>query len=440
MGKYKAYLEYRESGVEWIGEIPSQWPIIKNKYCAYYTKGRNPAELFDETAENLYPYLSMDFLRGRAQAMYAPLKPGLYLVEEGQPLIIWDGSNSGEFVKGKKGVLSSTMAAANLKNNRIDSNFYWYLCSSFEEQMRRYAIGMGIPHVDGEELRSIYLPIPEIKEQVQIAKFLDHETAKIDTLISKQERLIELLQEKRQAVISHAVTKGLDGAVGMKDSGVEWLGEVPEHWLTTSFKHKISTTKGVAFKSADFVSEGVKVVRASDIKNKTIQYSGVYLPVAFLNEYKNVMLKTGDIVLSTVGSTPDVKNSAVGQVGMLPLDLNGSLLNQNTVIFAPEENLNNNYLFWLIQSSMYREHLNLNAHGTANQASLSLESMLSFRVVIPDYDEQLLIHNYLEDRVRKLDKLEKNSQDMISLLKERRTALISAAVTGKIDVRDIELQ
>jgi len=287
------------------------------------------------------------------------------------------------------------------------------------------------------ELKKLKVPYPPFSEQEQIANFLDHETAKIDTLIEKQQQLIKLLKEKRQAVISHAVTKGLNPNAPMRDSGVEWLGEVPERWITMPLKLIIKTRKGVAFKSNDFCDLGVRVVKASDIKLLTIRASDVFLPQFFFEEYPKAVLRSGDIVLSTVGSNPDVRNSAVGQIGMVPNELDGTLLNQNTVVYDPNERIVvREYLFYVLQMEGYRDHLDLHAHGTANQSSLSIVDMLSFNISFPPVSEQLEICSYLSMQQEKLRRLELRSEESRGLLKERRTALISAAVTGKIDVRD----
>ena len=223
----------------------------------------------------------------------------------------------------------------------------------------------------------------------------------------------------------------------MKDSGVEWLGEVPEHWIVSPLKIHVFTRKGVAFKSTDFCDYGVRVIKASDIKQKSIQTSDIFLPEFFTLNYPKAILNSGDIVLSTVGSTPDVKNSAVGQIGLVPPNLNGTLLNQNTVVFSSRPDmLNQLYLFFLIQTNVYRDHLDLHAHGTANQASLNITDMLDFKYACPPLIEQVEISKYIKKYNYSFDLLESKSESAIKLLQERRTALISAAVTGKIDVRD----
>jgi len=155
-----------------------------------------------------------------------------------------------------------------------------------------------------------------------------------------------------------------------------------------------------------------------------------------VSEYPKAQLSSGDIILSTVGSNPDVKNSAVGQIGMVPKELNGALLNQNTVIFDPDETkVIREYLFYILQMDAYRDHLDLNAHGTANQSSLNIADILNFHISIPPVNEQHRICADLRRQQEKLQRLELRSQESETLLKERRTALISAAVTGEIDER-----
>ena len=436
MAKYQVYAEYKDSGVEWLGAIPKDWELKKHKYIAVFSKGKNPEPLLDNYSDGLYPYLSMDSLRGKADSKYAEYKKGLVLVQDNQPLIIWDGSNSGEFVLGRKGLLSSTMASACLIYE-IQDKYYWYLCVCIEPEMRKHATGMGIPHVNGEELRGIVLPLPELNEQTQIAKFLDHETTKIDHLIEKQHQLIELLKEKRQAVISHAVTKGLNPNVPMKDSGVEWLGQVPEHWGITPLKHQVETINGFGFSSNDFCDEGVPFIRAGNIKQKSINNVEIFLPQEIVNKYKRVILSAGDVVISMVGSDPTVKESAVGQIGIIPTHFEGAVPNQNVVILREKKcNLLKKYLFYSLCSTAYRTHLDIFSHKLANQAIISSSLIISAKFTMPRVDEQLEIINYLDNQLLKFDQMMLKAESAIQLMQERRTALISAAVTGKIDVRN----
>ena len=149
----EGYPQYKNSSQVWLGEVPSDWRLLRNKYAAEYAKGRNPSELFVESADGLIPYLSMDYLRGNSPAQNAKVERRSVVVREGQILVIWDGSNAGEFVKGKDGLLSSTMAMADV-TSEFDLDYYWFACKTFEPELRRTAVGMGIPHVDGDELRN----------------------------------------------------------------------------------------------------------------------------------------------------------------------------------------------------------------------------------------------------------------------------------------------
>ncbi|WP_407503399.1 restriction endonuclease subunit S [Acinetobacter baumannii] len=424
MAKYQKYAEYKDSGVEWLGEIPSHWKLVKLSYKLKLLSGDGITALDIEETGN-YPVYGGNGVRGFTEK---------YNCDGSYPLI------------GRQGALCGNINVANGKFFATEHAVVVYPYEKFNltflsEFLRfmdlgQYSVSAAQPGIAVDRINTLPIVIPPLEEQDSIGDFLDHETAKIDTLIVKQEKLIELLKEKRQAVISHAVTKGLNPNVPMKDSGVEWLGEVPEHWETLPLKLCVETRKGVAFKAVDFCDSGIRVVKASDIKQKTIRESEVFLPDSYINEYPKAVLYTGDLVLSTVGSTPDVKNSAVGQIGKVPESLNGSLLNQNTVVFSANKLLDQGFLFYLVQTNSYRDHLDLNAHGTANQASLNISDMLDFIIPMPETNEQIQITHYLDNKIAKLEELEAKSASMISYLTERRTALISAAVTGKIDVRN----
>ena len=460
--KYKAYSEYKESGVEWLKEVPSSWFIsdlrrgidfltdfeangsfsdvkknvdldAEGKYAWYLRatdlqSGRLGFTLGNRTIdENAYRFLKKTTLYG------------------GELLVAKRGEIGKVYLVPKlncKATLAPNLYLIRL-NERLNPKFslYWFMSSLGKPQLELANKSTTIGALYKDDVRACQILYPTLEEQQKIASFLDHETAKIDTLITKQEKLIELLKEKRQAVISHAVTKGLNPNAPMRDSGVEWLGEVPEHWRKIAFKQIIKTRKGVAFSTSDFCDSGIRVVKASDIKQLSLNLSDVFLPKDFITKYPKAYLAQGNIILSTVGSTPDVRNSAVGQIAMVPQKLDKTLLNQNTVVFDPIGNaINRNYLFFVLQTRAYRDHLDLHAHGTANQASLNVADMLDFKCFIPLIDEQNQIAEYLKKLLRTVSGLETKAISAINLLKERKTALISAAVTGKIDVRDWESQ
>lgn len=450
MAKYQQYEEYKESGIEWVEEIPKSWSSVSLRWISTIYSGGTPSKTnLSYWEDGTIPWLNSGTVN---QGLI--VDPSTYItndalqnssakwIPKGSLVLALAGQGKTKGMVAQTGIdttCNQSMAAIVFNEKKFARFIFWWLTSNYQN-IRNMAGGDLRDGLNLEHLGSIQCPQPSIDEAIKITGFLDHETAQIDTLIDKQQALIQLLKEKRQAVISHAVTKGLNPDAPMKDSGVEWLGEVPEHWVVSPLKLYIDTRKGVAFKSADFTDLGVRVVKASDIKEKTIRQSDVFLPVYFSETYPKAILSEGDIVISTVGSTPDVKNSAVGQIGMVPVELDGSLLNQNTVVFTPRNNmLENLFLFYLIQTDVYRDHLDLNAHGTANQASLNVSDMLNFTFARPSFKEQSEISEHIIEVNSSFDALERNCLTAIQLMQERRTALISAAVTGKIDVRDWEL-
>ena len=429
---FPRYAEYKDSGVEWLGEIPSGWGVKRHKYIATFLKGKNPDVLLDNYVNGLYPYLSMDSLRGKAESKYAKYGKGLILVEDNQPLIIWDGSNSGEFVLGKKGILSSTMASAFLLYE-LNSRFYWYMCVCIEPEMRKNATGMGIPHVNGEELRGISLPIPDIDEQTTIAAFLDCETAKIDNLINEQKKLIELLKEKRQAVISTAVTKGLNPNAPMKDSGVEWLGEVPQEWEVKPIKKLGNIVSGYAFPSSDFVKDGeIRVLKISNIQTGYLDWSDEsYLPKS--SYIDNFSIKNGDIIFAltrpiiSTGIKAAVATIAEGEI---------VLLNQRNALFRPFPIAERKFLYYILFDYNFKAAFENCIDSTGQQPNISPIDIGNIFVAVPPINEQTTIVAFLDQETAKIDNLIQQAQKATTLLQERRTALISAAVTGKIDVRE----
>lgn len=219
-----------------------------------------------------------------------------------------------------------------------------------------------------------------------------------------------------------------------KDSGSEWIGDVPIHWYEKKLKYFVETIKGFAFKSEVFRDRGVPIIKTTDIKQ-----GGIVNPITFINEndindYTNVMLKENDILMSTVGSKPEVINSAVGQIGLVSREYEGSLLNQNAVILRPKtKDINNKLLFYYLSSNNYRKYLDLNAHGTANQSSLTLKEILDFTIVIPDIIEQNQIADYLDKKTTEIDSLIQDKENLIELLKEQRQAIITETVTKGLD-------
>jgi type I restriction enzyme S subunit len=452
----KPYPKYKASGVAWLGDVPDGWRIVSFKREIERNDGGAWGDEPDAESGTLIVVLRST--EQTADGQWKIDDPALRKLTESEisgsllaegDLVVTKSSGSSLHI-GKTTLVTSDVARLRccysnfMQRIRLrrtsDPKFAWYVMNNDISRSQFDLLSnstTGLANLNGKTIGELVIALPSMDEQCAIASFLDRETAKIDTLIAKQEKLIELLKEKRLAVISHAVTKGLDPTVPMKPSGIEWLGDVPKHWTVSPLKHLVQTRKGVAFKADDFCDLGIQVVKASDIKNLTVKVGGTFIPRGFEMQYPKAMLRHGDIVVSTVGSTPDVKNSAVGQIGMVPTRLHGSLLNQNTVVLNPSvSTLSNAFLFLILQCSAYRDHLDLHAHGTANQASLNVADMLFFSAPLPPLSEQESIVSEVTRQFALMQKTEEAALRAISLQVEHRAALISAAVTGKIDVRE----
>ncbi|HFG1776427.1 TPA: restriction endonuclease subunit S [Vibrio cholerae] len=317
-------------------------------------------------------------------------------------------------------------------SQKIDLNFLnWAINSEVvKTQAELVSTGTTRIRISLGELKKLKVPYPSHGEQTQIANFLDHETAKIDTLIEKQQKLIKLLKEKRQAVISHAVTKGLNPQVPMKDSGVEWLGEVPEHWDSCLIKYKCSEVTDGAHISPETNGGEHYFVSIRDIKDGVINFEEALLTSSKSYQY---LVKTGCLPFD--GDILFSKDGTIGQTAITPKDIEFVVASSLIIIRPDREKVTPEFLDFLLQSSVVKEQVESFVKGAALRR-LSIQNLLKVFGVFPPLDEQVLIAEFIQHQLSKYRELERKAIDQVELLKERRTALISAAVTGKIDVRN----
>ncbi|MGE6081880.1 restriction endonuclease subunit S, partial [Aeromonas veronii] len=276
-----------------------------------------------------------------------------------------------------------------------------------------------------DQIKSMACLYPDIKTQRTIAAFLDYETARIDQLIATQQQLIELLKEKRQAVISHAVTKGLNPNAPMKDSGVEWLGQVPEHWIVIYIKHLSQVKRGASPRPIDdpkyFDEDGEYAwTRIADVSNAGMYLTSTTQRLSALGSSLSVRLNAGELFLSIAGT-----------VGKPCITMFKSCIHDGFVYF-PSLKINNKFLYYIFDAG--QAYLGLGKMGT--QLNLNTETVGGIKIGLPPVDEIEEIIGYIEQQKEKYEKLITKASDTIELLKERRIALISAAVTGKIDLRN----
>lgn len=457
--RYRCEEEMKDSGVEWLGKIPENWVYTKLKMLTNHIgRGKSP----DYVEKSMVKVINQaciywdSFKFDNVKYQNEDINYDSGKVYKGDLLINSTGTGTlgraRNFNEDGEYIVDSHVTR--VRCNDINYSLYLgYLIKTELYQRLIYSTmvtgSTNQIELSREGLRNMIVPNMSNEELKIIIKFLDKKTSQFDTIISKKEALIQTLEEAKKSLISEVVTgkvKVVKTSEGyklverkkeeMKDSGAEWLGEIPKDWKFTKLKYEVDTTKGFAFKTDLFVEEGIPVIKASDIKNGTVLDGSTFISPIIYSTYEKVSLKEGNIIMSTVGSTPDVVNSAVGQLAMVPKNIERALLNQNTVILKPRKNIDNNFLFLQLNGNKFRKYLDLYAHGTANQASLSLKDVLDFPIPITTLDEQKLLVKYLKKEIDIADNLISNTRLQIQKLKEAKQALISETVTGKIEILD----
>ena len=418
---FPRYPNYKDSGVEWLGEVPGHWEVTRLRYVTNIRKGKLPRETYPtQSASSDLPYLSMEFLRGDTETPhYVPESPSLLCAEDDDVLLLWDGSNAGEFLRAKRGVVSSTVA--HLSGINIDRDFLFYACKAIQRGLQDQTIGMGIPHVSGDELRTRAIACPQIAEQTQIAAFLDRETAKIDELVAEQRRLMELLKEKRQAVISHAVTQGLNPHAPMKPSGIEWLGDVPEHWELKATKRLFRLVAEPAPDDNDhellsiYTAIGVRPRKELEAKgNKATTTDGYWL------------VQKGDLIV----------NKLLAWMGAIGISEYDGVTSPAYDILRQRIPLDPRFYDYLFRCGICFSEFRRWSRGIMDmRLRLYFDELGQLVMPYPPESEQREIVAFLQVELERFDTLTAEAQRAIDLLQERRTALISAAVTGQIDIR-----
>ena len=309
--------------------------------------------------------------------------------------------------------------------------YYGYLfqIKSFQKSLRKISYGiMEIREsINKIEFFGLELPYPPLSEQQQIVSFLDTKTSLIDSLIEKTQRKIELLKEKRISLINEVVTKGLNPNVEMKDSGVEWIGEIPNHWIESQFKYYIKLRHGHQFRDGDFTDEGVKIIKITQLdKGGFLNLSNCStIDKERLTDFEDILIFENDILMCLTGGTIG-KIIKVGKVDE-PL-----LQNYRVGHFSPidSHSMGNNYMFYLMSSEVIIGQIFYDVRETG-QPNIGMEDMNRMRICIPPLSEQQQMVDYLDEHTQLIDKTISIEEKRIELLKEYRQSLISEVVTGK---------
>lgn len=442
MSRYKPYPQYKESGVEWGGRYPEGWALTRVKFDSYVKArvGWHGLKSDDFTDEGPYLVTGSDFNGPeiRWENCYhcdlARYEQDPYIQLNEEDLLITKDGTIGKValvrgLNGKATLNSGVFVVRPLRKKYTTKYYFWLLQSSvFDGFVDFNKTGSTIVHLYQDTFVNFKYAMPTYSEQLAIAAFLDHETAKIDALIEKQQRLIDLLKEKRQAVISHAVTKGINPNAPMKDSGVEWLGEVPVHWSLKKISHIGRVLNGSTPDKSifSFWNEGsIPWLASSCLNSPTVDEPTELISAQAFERSSLELIPAGSLLVGMVGQGKTRGTSAV-----LTIE---SCINQNMAAIIPSKHVNINFLYYLFQA-MYHDLRELGRGG--NQAALNCEIVASIRVPIPAIEEQQCIVSFINKQLAVMILATDSADQQIKLLHERRSALISAAVTGKIDLRD----
>lgn len=441
----KTYPEYRDSGVEWLGEVPEHWPLSKLKHASEVNPRKGSSD-FEKDSDELMTFLPMENVSedGRIdtsiQKPVSELWSGYTYFERGDAIV---AKITPCFENGKAAHLSNLGSPIGFGSTEFhvlrpregvsDGRFLYYLAFShvFRETGEAFMTGAaGQKRIPTQFVEEFELALPPLEEQRTIAAYLDRKTAQIDTLIAKKQRLIDLLQEQRTAVINRAVTKGLDPNAPMQESGIEWLGEVPAHWDTGKLRHVAQFCGGgTPSKSNDEYWQGdIPWVSPKDMKTDWVSDTEDHVTEEAIEESSTKMVEEGAVLL--VVRSGILRHSLPVAINTRPVTLN-----QDMKAIVPDESLMPDYLrFYIIgnESNLLQEW----RKQGATVESIEQQFLAEHRMPLPPVKEQSAIVDFLNNRCQEIERTVDKERKTIELLQELRTSLISEVVTGKIDVRD----
>ncbi len=433
------YDNYKDSGIEWIGEIPSHWDAKRIKLYSPVKRGASPRPIddpkyFDDNGE--YAWVRIADVTASDRYLFNTTQR---LSELGASLSV--KRHEGDFFLSIAGSVGKPMITK--IKCCIHDGFVYFPNLTINPEFLYYIFQTGLPYLglgklgtqlnlNTETVGNIFIPIPSEGEIEIITNYLDQKTTQLEDLIAKKERLIQLLEEERTAIINQAVTKGLDPTVTMKDSGIEWLGEIPEHWEVILFKRVISKIKDGTHGTFQRLTHGYPFLSAKNVYNDGLKISEAESLISkndYLDITKNGFPKRNDLLITCVGT--------IGRTFVY--DLDEPIAFQRSVTFIRfVDNINPHYYKFYVQSSIY-QNLLMSLAKTSAQSGIYMNDLLNTCALKIPLVEQTEIVEFLKTKTSEIDEIIIKTQREIELLKEYKTALISEVVTGKVDVRDEKL-
>ena len=432
---FPRYPNYKDSGVDWLGEVPGHWKVLPCRAIVHERTAKNEGAACTEYLSlmanvGVIPYAEKGDVGNKKPEDVSKCK----IVTRGDFVINSMNYGIGSYgLSNYDGVCSPVYIVLKPQNDVVESRFAFRIFENRSFQTFAQSFGNGILEhrcaINWDILKPIGVGVPPIAEQKAILMFLDRETAKIDALVAEQRRLMELLKEKRQAVISHAVTQGLNPHAPMKLSGIEWLGDVPEHWEVSAIKRYADKITDGAHVSPETENGVFHFVSTKDVGVDSIDFENCLRTSEQSFDY---LVKTGCRPL--LGDVLFSKDGTIGRTVVVREDRDFVVASSLIIIRPTASILDSNFLNCLCQSQSITNQVECFVKG-AGLPRLSIQNLTKVIGCFPPLDEQKTIAAFLDSELAKFDTLTAEAQRAIDLLQERRTALISAAVTGQIDVR-----
>ncbi|MES9826619.1 MAG: restriction endonuclease subunit S [Candidatus Thiodiazotropha endolucinida] len=438
--EYQSYPNYKRSSIDWLHEIPEHWDETVISALFEDNKHKNKGNVEQNLLSLSYGRIIKKDINTEEGLLPASFETYQIVNSDHIVLRLTDLQNDQRSLRVghvcEKGIITSAYTGLKKKSFRISSaRYFYYLLHAYDLMKVFYGMGAGVRQSLGfDELKKIRLLLPNDEEQEHIVQFLDHETTRIDALIEKKQRLIELLKEKRQVVITQAVTKGLDPNVPMKDSGVEWLGEVPAHWSIAKLRWLASLQGGVAKGKVISEKDAVTLpyLRVANVQDGYVDLTEVKKIEVLKSESKRYLLRASDVLMNEGGDNDKLGRGTVWAGEIEPC------IHQNHVFaIRTEHRLLPEFLALYTRSHSAKAHFFLRSKQSTNLASISASNIMETSIPVPPLDEQHTILMYVDETITRLNLLETKTTKSIELLKKHRSALITAAVTGQIDVRNI---
>ncbi|ECC0989969.1 restriction endonuclease subunit S [Campylobacter jejuni] len=422
---------FKESGIEWLGEIPEHWEVVKINKIVTFVNGY-AFENFDFNPIFEIPVIRIGDMQ-KEKILYDNClktkekeKLKQFLISNNDILIALSGATTGKIAfcdTDNKAYINQRVAIVRSKLKLVK---YYFLTRGFSLLIELACNGSAQPNISTKEIGEFKIPLPPLKEQEQIANFLDEKCKKIANFIEKKEKLITFLKEQKQALINETITKGLDKNINFKDSGIEWLGEIPQHWRIVKLKYVAFTNIGLVYTPDDIIEnpdEGYPVLRANNIQNGKIDYQDlIYIKSKQIG--KKQIISSGDLLMC-------VRNGSENLLGKTAKIQDGYFsFGAFTAIIKSQFN---DYFYWIFQTNMLRKSIaSFSASNGIGQ--ISQDDIKNFIISFPPLKEQEQIAQFLDSEISKIDKIIEKTKKQIKLIKEYKTTLINQAVCGRIDL------